>query len=220
MVVTPLLSEDAEIASKETSPLLHSISRSPTFQINTPSSLKDSGLLKIPRIRHRPTKDIGEDIWDELHDTELNPSSKSPLHAQFAPSPPSRSRAQSLSSAAKFDSTYQRDSPGVLDSPSLSTEETPLLHRSSTGRSYRDTRRRRSMPVSPLDLQSHRERERRRRSVSSQEALGGWWKMQWWKDVRERRESRKGKERNRGKEGQHKGQDDGSREDPSSSADV
>ena len=47
-------------------------------------------------------------------------------------------------------------------------ESTALLSRSGTGRSYRDKGRRRS-------------HDGRRRSASSQDAVGGWWKMKrWW----------------------------------------
>ena len=58
---------------------------------------------------------------------------------------------------------------------------------SSFGRNYRDnslsTSRRSSMPI----LERDRDRERRRQrskaqSRGPQEALGGWWKMKWWRD--------------------------------------
>jgi len=61
-------------------------------------------------------------------------------------------------------------------------ETTGLLARSGTGRSYRDRKRRKSVPLGGDGTQDQAQDR-------AQDALGGWWKMRWWRD--------KGKERDR-----------------------
>jgi len=123
----------------------------------TPTS-KNNDLFSITRLR-RPGITESEEIWDELEDDSL---------ADLSPF--SHRRSSVLSS--RDQTLVDEDAP---------TESTVLLSRTGTGRSYRDHRRRRSVPV--LDSGAM---ERRRRSVSSQEALGGWWKMKWWKERNEK----------------------------------
>lgn len=151
---------DEEAAHGKTSPFLN---HRKTHRFSLPAdprtpTAKNNDLLSITRTR-RPGITESEEIWDELEDDSLADLSPHSLRWDSSRSTPLL-RPKSAADA--------RD-----DGP---TESTALLARSSTGRSYRDHRRRRSAPA--LDLG---ERERRRRSASSQEALGGWWKMKWWK---------------------------------------
>lgn len=157
---TAVSNMDEETANGKTSPFLK---HRKTHRLSLPGdaltpTAKNNDLLSITRLR-RPGITESEEIWDELEDDSLADLSPYSLRKSSARSTP-LSRPKSTADPAD-------------DEP---TESTGLLARSTTGRSYRDHRRRRSAPL--LDLG---ERERRRRSASSQEALGGWWKMKWWK---------------------------------------
>lgn len=180
-----------EEAGKESSDLVHHRLSSSLYDLRTPSP-KDHGHLKITRPRR---KRITEDIWAELEDEDPFPDSPLPF-----------SRVDRRASMPNFPA-------GRLDSPRLAsvdeddnhnnntpTESTALLGRSQTGRLYRDNRhrRRRSTALSGLDHHHHHHDHRSRRtpSVGSQEALGGWWRMKWWKDGNSsRRDKDKGKDR-------------------------
>ena len=151
---TPIIDEEAALLNKE-SPYGSSDPLTPTT--------KNNDLLTITRLRRKGTVTEREEIWDELEDDAPTPLS------------PFSIRRSSMRSTSNPTSkrTSRFDLPDVEETPS---ESSALLARSGTGRSYRDHRRRRSAPGFEA-----RERERRRRSASSQEALGGWWKMHWWK---------------------------------------
>lgn len=133
---------------------------------HTPNT-KNNGLLSITRLRRKGVTE-SEEIWEELEDDAfpgLTPFSRRKSSARSMPAskPPSR-----------------RD---LIDE--IPNESTALLARSGTGRSYRDRRRRRSTPI--LETQG-----RERKSASSQEALGGWWKMRDWWRGKERKNKGKG----------------------------
>lgn len=132
----------------------------------TPTTRNDH-LLSITRLRRKGITE-SEEIWEELEDDAL---------ADLSPSSRRRSSAWSNTSRLYFQGDPMDENIN---------ESTALLARSTTGRSYRDRRRRRSMPVSEIQ-----ERERGRRSTLSQEPLGSWWKMgNWWR-ARERRDKGK-----------------------------
>lgn len=123
---------------------------------------------KITRLRGRGPNE-SEEIWEELEDdtiSELSPFLRRRSSGRSTPSSRPASKGNPL-----------EQSPN---------ESTALLSRARTGRNYRDTGRRRSTYLT--ECYDH---ESRRKSTSSQEALGGWWKMKrWWKG-----EDRKGKSR-------------------------
>lgn len=124
----------------------------------TPTT-KNNDLLSITRLRRKGITE-SEEIWEELEDDAI---------AELSPFSRRKSSARSTSSSR----LQSRQNP--MDE--IPDESTALLAQPSAGRSYRDRRRRRSTPR--LETQ---ERERRRRSMSSQEDLGGWWKMRnWWR---------------------------------------
>ncbi|KAL6721868.1 hypothetical protein ACLMJK_000973 [Lecanora helva] len=132
---------------------------------NDPQSpdVKANHLLKVARLRNHGITE-SEEIWEELEDDSISPPS---------PGQPRRCSAHSLLSP-KPGLRYKSMNAATPD------ESTSLLARSGTGRSYRN--RRASRPLS----QGH-EHEGRRRSTSSQNALGGWWKMKrWWKGTNQR----------------------------------
>ena len=151
--------EEAGLANGKESPFHnHSHRLSSPNDPRTPTT-RNNDLLSITRLRRKGITE-SEEIWEELEDDAI---------AEMSPFSRRKSSARSPSSSR-------------LQSRGNLTDETPdestaLLAKPGTGRSYRDTRRRRSTPI--VETQ---ERERRRRSASSQEALGGWWKMKnWWR---------------------------------------
>ena len=129
--------------------------------------IKNHDLSNITRLRRKGITE-SEEIWEELEDdafVDLSPSSR---RRGSAPSNPSFSRLR-----------------GNLEDEDTN-ESTTLLARSGTGRSYRDRRSRRSIPIS--DVQ---ERQRVGRSGSSQEASGSWWKVMTWWIANERKDQSK-----------------------------
>ena len=135
---------------------------------NNRSSLPDSpckpaatngDLLNIARLRRHGVTE-SEEIWEELQDDRIS---------ELSPFSRRKSSARSTSPSKVSDKSSKMDK--------APTESTALFSRAGTGRSYRDKGRRRS-----THLTGTPEHGRRRKSVSSQDALGGWWKMkQWWK---------------------------------------
>ena len=139
-----------------------------TSDSRTPT-MKNNDLLSITRLRRNGITE-SEEIWEELEDDAL---------AEMLPFLRRRSSAQSNPSL----NLHSRESP-----PNENTNEpTTPLARSGTGRSYRNRRRRRSTPN-----MGTQERERSRRSASSQEITDSWWKFKtWWREG-ERRDKGKG----------------------------
>ncbi|MCJ1479422.1 hypothetical protein MMC13_008107 [Lambiella insularis] len=109
----------------------------------------------------RPTMAEVDEIWGELEEDALTP-----LASPFGPR---RSSARSTPLGDRPSSA--RAASAELLPPD---ERVGLLARAGTGRSYRDRRRRRSMPVVGRGDEG-------RRGSAPQEALGGWWKMRWWR---------------------------------------
>ena len=160
---------DEEVAlpngSGKESPFLHHRGSRPVSWPHRPRTptIVDNDLLRARRLR-RPGITESEEIWEELEDdtlTELSPFSQR--------------RSSSAQTTPYFKPPMSNGNGNVTDEPN---ESSPLLAKSGTGRSYRDKRRRRSAPMLETQIQ---ERERRRKSVESQEAVGGWLKMKrWW----------------------------------------
>ena len=128
--------------------------------------MQNNDILSATRLRRKGITE-SEEIWEELEDdtlTELSPFSQQ--------------RRSSAQTTPHFKTPMSKsDGKAIDEGPN---ESSPLLSRSGTGRSYRDRRRRRSAPMLET-LDCDRERDRRRKSVESQEAVGGWWKMKnWW----------------------------------------
>ena len=156
--------EEAHPGNNKESPHLKYAGRisSPT-SIRTPITRKDD-LLNITRLRRKGITET-EEIWEELEDESIGEMS------------PFERRRSSVWSVPP-----PKSAPGRTGLDRSPTEATSLLARSGTGRSYVDKRRRHSTQYVP-----NQERDRRRPSTTSQEALGGWWKMRrWWNRGRDR----------------------------------
>lgn len=99
-----------------------------------------------------------DEIWGELEE-----GGPSPLMSPF-----SQRRSSARSTPLGI-----RPSTAMTDSTELPApdETTGLLARTGTGRSYRDRKRRKSAPIGGDGTQER-----------AQDALGGWWKMKWWRD--------------------------------------
>lgn len=114
-------------------------------------------LSTITRNRQTGKAEVDE-LWGELEE-----GGPSPLMSPF-----SRRRSSARSTPLGFP-----PSSGMTESTELppSDETTGLLARSGTGRSYRGRKRRKSVPPGGNGTQDR-----------AQDALGGWWKMRWWRD--------------------------------------
>lgn len=165
------LDEEANLANNKDTTFGNRPSSHRTSSPNDPRTRtrKDNDLLTITRLRRKGITE-SEEIWGELEDGV--PGELSPLTHR-------RSSARSTPSKTVFSRGYPMD-----ESPN---ESTALLARSGTGRSYRDRRMRRST----VNLETP-ERDRRRKSASSQDAIGGWWKMTSWWRGKGRRDKGKG----------------------------
>ena len=154
--------EEALLANGEGLPFLKqplSHRRTSIDDPRTPTS-KNDDLLNITRLRRHGMTE-SEEIWEELEDDSIS---------QLSPFPHRKSSAQSAVSST----------PASRGSPedAAPNESTALLPRTSTSRSYRNKGRRLSRHVS----ESQEHERRRRKSASSQDAIGEWWKMKrWWK---------------------------------------
>lgn len=164
--------EEAQLADGKQS-LFHNPSNShrvpPPNDACTPTT-KNNDLLSITHLRRKGITE-SEEIWEELEDDA--PAEMSPF-----------SHRRSSARSTPISKLPSRENPRTENT----NESTALLARSGTGRSYRDRKRRRSTPISETQ-----EMERRRRSTSSHEALGGWWKMRNWWSGKDRKDKGKGK---------------------------
>ncbi|MCJ1285222.1 hypothetical protein MMC26_004561 [Xylographa opegraphella] len=126
----------------------------------TPNA-QNNDTVGATRTRRTTMAEVDE-IWGELEEDALTPLSS-----------PFGSRRLSVRSTL----LGGRPSSSMLSNEELPLpdETTGLLARSGTGRSYRVWRRRRSAPL-----------EDRERVGLAQQALGGWWKMRWWRNGAER----------------------------------
>lgn len=175
--------------SGKESPVLHHRPIRPTSWPHGPRTptMQDNDILSATRLRRKGITE-SEEIWEELEDdtlTELSPFSQR--------------RRSSVQTTPNLRPRSQGQVPGnAIDEEETPDESSPLLSRSGIGRSYRDKRRRRSAPM--LETQTQ-DRERRRKSVESQEATGGWWKMkEWWYGSNS---SRNGKGKGKGPDNGH-----------------
>ena len=149
--------EEATLANGKESPF-HNSRVFSTNDVRTPT-MRDDDVLGLTRF-HRKDITESEEIWGELQDNIFAGSSPFPRRRSSGRSNP-LSNSHSRGNAAD----------------EHVTESTALLARSSTSRSYRDRKRRRSMPT--LGTQ---EREREDMSASSQGRSSNWWKIKsWWK---------------------------------------
>ena len=122
----------------------------------TPNA-RNSDTLSATRARRTTMAEVDE-IWGELEEDALTPlSSPFALRRSSARSTPLRDRP-----------SRSMISSGELSPPN---ETTGLLARSDTGRNYHVWRRRRSAPLGDRET-----------AGLAQEALGGWWKMRWWRN--------------------------------------
>ena len=142
--------------------------------LRTPTT-KDNDILSVTkRLRRKGLTIEADEIWNELEDEDPSVLSSPMFHRnsrRFSTisTPTTRLRPSSALSLSRGD---ERDDIAG-EAPNESTALLP--RRSSTGRTYRD-RRRRSMPFAGserTDIGSS--------STATQDALGGWWKMKWWK---------------------------------------
>ena len=168
------ISDEEAGIGKESSPFLLS-HRQRAHRYSSPNdprtpTTKNNDLLAFTRLRRQGITE-SEEIWEELEDEGGDKlgdfSSFSPHHSRRATSARTTPAASNRNSKVIFDDN---------EDDSIPTETTGLLAHSTTGRSYRDKRRRRSAPMLEID-----QPQSRRRSEGSQEALGGWWKMKWWR---------------------------------------
>lgn len=163
------MDEESELANAKESPISKNSFTCRTPSPNNPRAPTTKSNDITPLRRKGITE--SEEIWEELEDdivSEYTPFAPQKSNAQSPPSP----RATSQGLAAE-------------EAPN---ESTALLGRSGTGRSYRDKGTRRSS-----HLIESQERDRRRKSASSQEAQGGWWKMKRWFKGRDWKDKGKGR---------------------------
>ena len=112
---------------------------------------RNNDLLAFTRLRRKGITE-SEEIWEELEDDAVG-----------GLSPFGNRRYSAMSTPSKNTPRIEAD-----DTPN---EASTLLGRSATDRSYRNKRRRRSAPSL----------EGRKKRAESQDALGGWWKLEWWR---------------------------------------
>ncbi|KAI4254227.1 MAG: hypothetical protein LQ352_003210 [Teloschistes flavicans] len=129
--------------------------------LKTPTT-KNNDLLNVTKARRKNMTET-EEILEELEDDTLT--------ELFSPSLAHQHRRRS--SARSTPSRSVGLQPEEAEQPD---ERTALLARTGTGRSYRDRRRRRTSEPSVGGSQTPRSGR-----DGSQDALGGWWKMGWWR---------------------------------------
>ena len=158
--------EEANLANGKESPYRNHPNTDRVSSPNDPRTpiSKNNDLLSITRLRRKGVTE-SEEIWEELEDE---------TPTELPPFLPRRSSARSSKVPSRANPIDDR-----LD------EATALLARTGTGRSYRDRRRRRSALIPETQRWE-------RRSMSSQEASGGWWKMKIWWRGQERKNKGKG----------------------------
>ena len=163
---------------------------SPLLPIDDEESLnaKANGHLSSPLLTHvkTPTNKSKDDLLSPLHsrsrkrgmtETEeiLEELEDDTLSELFSPSP--FSHRHSRRSSAKSTPSKARRADTDDERQLEDDETTALLGRTGTGRSYKDKRRRRRSEPSVMGSAGRRRGSR----DGSQEALGGWWKMRWWR---------------------------------------
>lgn len=206
LIPAPTSDDEEAVAGKESSPFLPSPHRRyrhrHRYSIPRTPTSKNNDLLATTRLRRQGITESDE-IWDELEDeagTTNSPSSpyrtpQSQQHrrvssARTTPLPSKRNSKVLFFDRPSNNNTTNNSSSNInqevreedndINDPPPPTETTGLLARASTGRSYRSQRRRRSAPL--LSIDTNPSRHRRRSEGSPQEAVGGWWKMGWWRE--------------------------------------
>lgn len=165
------LYDDEESAMGKESPYINTLNqdraRPQSNDLRTPTT-KNNDFLNVTRLRRKAVTE-SQEIWEELEDA-------SPL--ALPPSPWSRrdTRSSSLRSTPSRPPTQRHGSAPVADEgeadDEMADEETALLGRSGTGRTYRDRRRRVSAPTLGREGGGGKD--------EAQGATGGWWRMGWW----------------------------------------
>ncbi|KAL8701926.1 MAG: hypothetical protein Q9201_004656 [Fulgogasparrea decipioides] len=152
----------------EEAPRSSSNGKVPSPLVKTPTT-RNNELLNATK-RRRKSMTETQELLEELEDDTL---------AELYSPALSHHRRSSARSTPSKTVGFRADDAEQPD------ESTALLGRTRTGRSYRDRRtRRRSEP-------SRGGSQRRRGSrTGSQEALGGWWKMRWWRGSGGKRKER------------------------------
>ncbi|KAL9122588.1 MAG: hypothetical protein Q9187_000859 [Circinaria calcarea] len=159
----PADDEESQFPS-ESSPLFLSGHQSATANGKAYDGLTATIKTSLNQSRlHRRALAEADEIFRELEEND-SPTSQSPFSNR-------RSSARSTPSRLRPHSAIENDNPNPPPPPD---ETTGLLARSSRGRSYREKRRRRSMPLGDSE-------GCKRRGDGAQDALGGWWKMRWWR---------------------------------------
>lgn len=150
----------------------HKRNRSRSNDPRTPTTTNND-LLSATRLRRRAVTE-SQEIWEELEDA-------SPLSLPVSPWTLPPRRSTSSRSTPSRPPVRQHESNPIINEGNaggdgaddeILDEETALLARSGTGRTYRDRRRRRSAPMLG--------REEGDRGPEAQAATGGWWRMGWW----------------------------------------
>ena len=165
-ILTPEADEEANLLPNgKASPFPYHRTSRPISWPNDPRTATPykHDLPSITRLHAKKGITESEEIWEELEDSGDTPA---------IPSPFSRRRTSAQTTPyLKTSAVSMLGGTDAAEDDEPPTESTALL-RAGTGRSYRDTRRRRSMP----GLET-----RRSLDGQTQEAVGGWWKMRkWW----------------------------------------
>ena len=157
--------EESTINKVTPFPFIHTRNGPPSRlkEHRTPTT-KNSDIFNAARLR-RKTVTESQEIWEELEDASPLPLLSSPW------APPHRRSTSIRSTPSRPPALRQRSNIEDQAADEIPNEETALLGRVGTGRTYRDRRRRRSAPVLGRE-ESGRER--------AQAATGGWWRMGWW----------------------------------------
>lgn len=125
------------------------------------SSIKTKDCLSPAHLRRKGFAEADE-IWGELEEAP------SPVVSPFIQRRSSLRGTPVRHASAGFDT----EASGAEPPPD---EATGLLARAGTGRSYRERRRK---TTGNIEIPH----------VGSQEAVGGWWKMRWWKSEGSRKD--------------------------------
>lgn len=166
-ILTPEADEEANLLPNgKASPFSYHRTSRPISWPNDPRTATPNkhDLSSIARLHAKKGITESEEIWEELEDSGDTPAVSFPFYRR-------RTSAQTTP-YLKPSAISILNGTDAADDGESPTESTSFL-RAGTGRSYRDKRRRRSMPGL----------ETRRRSLDGQTqgAIGGWWKMRkWW----------------------------------------
>lgn len=128
---------------------------------------------RVRPFRRRQTIAEADEIWNELEEDNPSTPNLSPYARRRSLGTPSRLYRPSSSSTVP----NALESSGELPPLDVMNASTPSLGRSTTGRLYRDRRKRRSTLARAGDGAGGRSSGR---SKLQQGPTGGWWKMKKW----------------------------------------